>query len=162
MKKTDLSNIKLVASDCDGVLTDGGMYYTADGDIMKRFHVLDGVGFELLHNAGIKTAILTAESNPLLQKRAEKLKIDYLFTGSKDKLELLQNLCQDLNIPLTQSAYIGDDIFDIPAIKKCGFGVAPSNALSEVRQSADYITKREGGHGAFREMANIILKGSLN
>lgn len=155
----DLSKIKLVATDCDGVLTDGGMYYTEQGDIMKKFNVIDGYGFELLRQAGIKTAILTAEKNPLLQKRADKLKIDYLYTGSKDKLTLLQGLCDELGISIGESAYMGDDVFDVPAIEACGFGCAPSSAFENIQEKADYVTNRKGGEGAFREMVEIILKG---
>lgn len=158
-EKTELSGIKLVATDCDGVLTDGGMYYTEQGDIMKKFNVVDGMGFLLLQEAGIKTAILTAESNPLLQKRADKLKVDYLYTGSKDKLKLLTQLCQKLGITLKEAAYIGDDVFDVPAIEACGFGCVPASAFAHIKNSADYVTERRGGEGAFREMAEIILKG---
>ena len=154
----NLSEIKLVATDCDGVLTDGGMYYTEQGDVMKKFNVIDGMGFELLRKAGIKTAILTAEKKPLLQKRADKLKVDYLYTGSKDKLTLLQNLCEQLQITLEESAYIGDDIFDVPAIEACGFGCAPASAFSSIKSKADYVTERKGGEGAFREMVEMILR----
>ena len=153
----EFAKIKLVATDCDGVLTDGGMYYTEQGDVMKKFNVIDGVGFERLRENGIKTAIITAESNPLLQKRAEKLKVDYLFTGSKDKLELLKKLCNQLNISLSETAYIGDDTFDVPAIEKCGFGCAPSSAFDNIKEKAKYVTTRKGGEGAFREMVEIIL-----
>lgn len=153
-----LPNIKLVATDCDGVLTDGGMYYTEQGDIMKKFNVVDGYGFELLRQAGIKTAILTAEKNPLLQKRADKLKVDFLYTGSKDKLTLLQNLCDELGILISEAAYIGDDRFDIPAIKACGFGCVPSSAFDNIKEHADYVTIRKGGEGAFREMVEMILE----
>ncbi len=154
----DFSKIKLVASDCDGVLTDGGMYYTEQGDIMKKFNVLDGMGFVLLREAGVKTAIITAEKNPLLEKRVRKLKVDYFRAGSKNKLEELSEICRDLNITLQEAAYIGDDTFDVPAIKACGFGCVPGDAFDEIKEAADYVTKRGGGYGAFREMANIILK----
>lgn len=154
----DFSKIKLVASDCDGVLTDGGMYYTEQGDIMKKFNVLDGMGFVLLREVGIKTAIITAEKNPLLEKRARKLKVDYFRTGSKDKLGVLTELCCDMNITLEEAAYIGDDTFDVPAIRACGFGCVPYDAFDEIKEAADYVTKRCGGYGAFREMANMILK----
>lgn len=150
--------VKLVATDCDGVLTDGGMYYTEQGDVMKKFNVIDGVGFEQLRKAGIKTAILTAEKNPLLQKRAEKLKVDYLYTGSKDKLELLKELCNQLQITLEEAAYMGDDIFDVPAIESVGFGCVPANAFQNIKDKADYVTEHRGGEGAFREMAEMILK----
>lgn len=157
--KTNLSKIKLVATDCDGVLTDGGMYYTEQGDVMKKFNVIDGVGFELLREAGIKTAIITAEKNPLLQKRADKLKVDYLYTGSKDKLALLQGLCHELGISIQESAYIGDDLFDVPAIEACGFGCVPASAFENIKEKADYVTKHNGGNGAFREMVHMILEG---
>ena len=154
----NLSKIKLVATDCDGVLTDGGMYYTEQGDVMKKFNVVDGMGFELLRKAGIKTAILTAENNPLLHKRADKLKVDYLYTGSKDKLTLLKNLCEQLQITLEEAAYMGDDVFDVPAIEACGFGCAPASAFPNIKSKADYVTERKGGEGAFREMVEMILQ----
>lgn len=153
----DFSHIKLVATDCDGVLTDGGMYYTAEGDIMKKFHVIDGMGFVLLREAGIKTAIITAERNALLVRRAKKLKVDYFYTGSKDKLGILLEICSEMGISIEESAYIGDDIFDVPAIEACGFGCVPSDAFENIKKHADYITQRCGGHGAFREMVNMIL-----
>lgn len=157
-----LKKIRLVATDCDGVLTDGGMYYTEQGDIMKKFNVIDGMGFVRLREVGIKTAIITAEKNPLLQKRAEKLKVDFLYTGSKDKLTLLKEICHKLCLSLDQAAYIGDDIFDVPAIKACGFGCAPSSALPQICSAADYVTKRKGGEGAFREMVEKILEDYTN
>lgn len=150
--------IRLVATDCDGVLTDGGLYYTEDGDVMKRFHVLDGVGFELLHEKGILTAVITAESHPLLQKRADKLRIDRLCMGSRDKLKTLQMLCREFGISVTEAAYIGDDYFDMPAIQNCGFGGAPSSAFGYVRECADYVTERRGGQGAFREFSEMVLQ----
>ncbi|MCU6760820.1 3-deoxy-D-manno-octulosonate 8-phosphate phosphatase KdsC [uncultured Roseburia sp.] len=158
----DLGKIKLVATDCDGVLTDGGMYYTERGDIMKKFNVIDGMGFIRLKEAGLKTAIITAENNPLLKKRAEKLKVDYLYTGSKNKLKVLKELSKLLEISMEEIAYIGDDFFDIPAIQLCGFGCAPCNALEKVCNVADYITIRKGGEGAFREMAERILERNQN
>lgn len=154
----DLSKIKLVASDCDGVLTDGGMYYTHQGDVMKKFNVLDGMGFVMLREAGVQTAIITAEKNPLLEKRVQKLKIDHFYTGSKDKLGILSQLCIDLGISLDEAAYVGDDTFDVPAIRACGFGCVPNDAFDEIKEAADYVTKRNGGYGAFREVANLILK----
>lgn len=151
-------NIKLVASDCDGVLTDGGMYYTENGDIMKKFNVLDGMGFHMLKEKGIKTAIITGENNPLLQTRSEKLKVDYLITDTKDKLGALKKLCEEIKITIEEAAYIGDDIFDIPAIKECGFGCAPNSAFMNIKKHADYVTQRNGGEGAFREVAEIIVQ----
>ena len=125
---------------------------------MKKFNVIDGMGFVRLREAGIKTAIITAENNPLLQKRAEKLKVDFLYIGSKDKLGILKEIWDQLQISVNESAYRGDDYFDIPAIKACGFGCAPNGSLEKVRRAADYVTMRKGGEGAFREMAERILE----
>ena len=149
--------IKLVATDCDGVLTDGGMYYLDSGDELKRFNVLDGVGFQLLKEHNIKTAIITTSINPSIEKRAEKLGVNDLIMGSKDKLSSLQNLCDKYNISLNETAYIGDDIYDIPAIVASGFGCVPRDALEYVKEKADYITVRKGGHGCFREVVDIII-----
>ncbi|GIP55872.1 KdsC family phosphatase [Paenibacillus vini] len=153
----DLSKIKLVATDCDGVLTDGGLYYTESGEEMKRFCVLDGVGFQELQRNGIKTAIITAENNPLIQHRANKLKIDYLIMGTRDKLGALEDLCQKNTIDLNQVAYIGDDIFDLPAIEKCLFGCVPSSANDYIKRKARYVTQKQGGQGCFREISDMIL-----
>ncbi|GHT92343.1 hypothetical protein FACS1894140_4220 [Spirochaetia bacterium] len=156
-----LRKIKLVASDCDGVLTDGGLYYGEQGDIVKKFNVLDGVGFIKLKEHGIKTAIITGETNPLLAKRAEKLKVDYLIMGSLDKLTVLKELCQKNDISIDEAAYIGDDIFDKDAIEKCGWGCAPSSATEMVKMAADYVTVKRGGKGCFREIADMIME-SIN
>ncbi len=152
-----LKGIKLVASDCDGVLTDGGLYYTEDGLEIKRFHVLDGMGFLMLKEQGIKTAIITGENNALVKKRADRLKVDYLMLGTKDKIGALQSICNEMGIDISESVYIGDDTFDIPAIEKCGVGVVPGDALDYVRAKADYVTIKGGGKGCFREIADMIL-----
>lgn len=153
-----IRKIKLVVTDCDGVLTDGGLYYTEDGLEIKRFHVLDGMGFLNLKEYGIKTGLITGESNPLVRRRADKLKLDYVVLGTKDKLGALKKICDDMQIDISEAAYIGDDTFDVPAIRACGFGVVPSDALVYIRETADYVTEKGGGRGCFREIADIILK----
>lgn len=150
--------IRLVATDCDGVLTDGGMYYSESGDEAKKFNTLDGMGFELLRNRGIKTAIITGENSELLRRRAQKLNVDDLIMGQKDKLGALKYLCEKYGVPLEETVYIGDDIFDIPAIEACGFGCAPCNALDEVKKCAKFVTEKSGGQGAFREMVRTIME----
>ncbi len=150
--------IKLVATDCDGVLTDGGMYYSETGDELKKFNTLDGMGFEILREHGIKTAIISGESNPLLERRGRKLKADEIILGEKDKLGAITKLCRKYGISLEETAYIGDDVFDIPAIEACGFGCAPVNAMEEVKKKADYITGKRGGEGCFREVVEKIRK----
>lgn len=153
-----IKNLKLVVSDCDGVLTDGGLYYTEDGMEMKRFHVLDGMGFLLLKENGIKTGLISGESNPLVKARANKLKIDYVYLGTKDKYGKLVDICNELGISILEAAYIGDDTFDVPAIEECGFGVVPGDALDYIKEKARYVTQRGGGCGCFREMADLIMR----
>ena len=153
----DLSKIKLVATDCDGVLTDGGMYYLESGDEFKKFNVLDGVGFLQLHEAGIKTAIITTSINSLIERRANKLHVDDLIMGEADKLKSLINLCNKYGFSLLDTVYLGDDINDLPAIRASGIGCVPGNALEYVKLEADYITKRNGGDGCFREISDMIV-----
>lgn len=155
--KPDKKKIRLVATDCDGVLTDGGMYYSKDGEALKKFNTLDGMGFEILRKAGIKTAIITGEISDAVKRRAEKLQVDDLILGQKDKLSSLVWLSEKYNIPLEEIAYIGDDIFDIEAIENCGFGGAPNTALADVRRSADYVTEKAGGDGCFREFVGKVI-----
>lgn len=157
-----LQNIKLIATDCDGVLTDGGLYYTEDGIEFKKFNVLDGMGFVLLKEYGVKTAIITGENNKLVENRAKRIQVDYLFMGTKDKIGVLTKICNELEIDLSEAVYIGDDIIDIPAIEKSGVGVVPSGALDYVQAKADYITKRTGGNGCFREIADMIINAKEN
>lgn len=152
-----LKHIRLVATDCDGVLTDGGMYYTASGDQIKRFHSLDGMGFVRLHAHGIRTAVITGDDSPILRQRMKKLPVDDLLLSTVDKLEALEKLCEKYSITMQQIAYIGDDCYDLAAITACGFGCVPASAFEAYKQQADYVTVRAGGHGCFREIAEIIL-----
>lgn len=149
--------IKLVATDCDGVLTDGGMYYLESGDELKKFNVLDGFGFQQLHKYGIKTAILTTSVNKLIERRATKLQVDDLIMGTRDKLGSLREVCEKYGFSLDEAAYIGDDVVDIPAIESCGFGCAPATAHEAVLAVADYVTKKKGGEGCFREIADMVI-----
>lgn len=153
-----MKNIRLLATDCDGVLTDGGLYYLDNGQCMKRFNALDGMGFVLLRQTGIFTAIITGESNPLIVARAKKLQVDHLILGETNKLDALKSLCETLNIQLSECGYIGDDVNDLPALKACGFGFAPPNAHHTVFESGVYITKVSGGCGCFREVADLLIE----
>lgn len=152
-----MKKIKLVASDCDGVLTDGGLYYCTDGTESKRFHVMDGMGFLLLQDAGIITAIITADNTPIVSARATKLKINHLIMNTKDKLGALEKLCEENHLSIEEACYIGDDIFDVPAIKECGLGCVPRGANEYIIKEADYVTAKSGGQGCFRELADMIL-----
>ena len=131
---------KLVITDIDGVWTDGGMYYTEQGDVMKRFSVKDGWGVIFLRKLNIPVAIMTGENTQIVQKRADKLKIDYCYLGVKDKVAQAEELCRELGITLQDVAFIGDDVNDLALLRKVGFSASPSN-------TPDYV-KREHSMGA--------------
>lgn len=148
---------KLVITDIDGVWTDGGMYYTAGGDVMKRFSVKDGWGVIFLRQLGIPVAIMTGENAPLVRKRADKLKIEHCFLGVKDKVEQARTLCRELGITLEDVAFIGDDLNDLPLLRLAGFSASPCNTPGYVKREVDYVTAAHGGYGAFREFVEKIL-----
>ncbi len=149
--------IKLFLTDVDGVLTDAGMYYTENGDELKKFNTLDGGGLLLLKYIGIKRGILTSEKTKLVERRAEKLRLDYAFQGVQDKLSFVNNLCNDLNLKLEEIAYIGDDINDIPLLQNVGVSASVPNNFLNKSVNLSYITKRQGGQGAVREYIEWIL-----
>ena len=155
---------KLFITDIDGVWTDGGMYYTAEGDIMKRFSVKDGWGVIFLRRLGIPMAIMTGENSQIVARRAEKLKIDRCYLGVKDKLTLAREVCAEMGITLRDVAFIGDDINDLPLLKEVGFSGCPDNTPFYVKKHVRYIGERHGGEGAFREFVESILaqEGLLN
>ncbi len=155
-----MAEIKLLGTDVDGTLTDGGMYYTADGDVMKRFHVHDGMGLKQCQTAGIKVAILTSENTPIVTKRGEKLKLDYVFQGMKSKLEVITNLCEELDISLENVAFIGDDINDFEILSAVGLKACPANAVEKIKNIPNIkIMNAKGGDGAVREFIDkYILK----
>jgi N-acylneuraminate cytidylyltransferase len=151
------ANIALFATDVDGVLTDGGMYYSNSGDSMKRFDTRDGKGFAMLREAGIKTAIITGESTGMVAARAQKIKADYLLQGIDDKLPELRNIANSMGISMDQVAYIGDDLNDVECIKAAGIGMTVPGACAEALRAAAYVTKKRGGSGAVREAIECIL-----
>jgi len=157
IEKNIRPNIELFLTDCDGCLTDAGMYYSEFGDEMKKFNTRDGKGFELLRKKGIITGIVTSEDVQLNRRRADKLKLDILEAGCKNKLEKIKRICEERQISLENVAYIGDDINDLDAIKAVGFGCAPADAMPQVKEAAKYVTKAKGGEGVIREVAEIIL-----
>lgn len=152
-----LPEIKMVLTDCDGCLTDGGMYYSEKGDELKKFNTRDGMGFSLLRKAGIVTGILTSESVELNRRRAEKLQLDILETGCKDKANAIRRLCAQHGVAAENVAYLGDDLNDLEAIRMVGLGCCPSDAIPEVREAARYVCNARGGHGALREVADMLL-----
>lgn len=152
--------IKMFLTDCDGCLTDGGMYYSEHGDELKKFDTRDGMGFQLLREHGILCGIITGEETELVRSRADKLKADILKMGIKDKLSVVKELCRQYNISLDEVAYVGDDINDKELLEAVGFAVSVPNAMEEVKQCVHYVTKREGGSGAVREAIEQILKSN--
>ncbi|HEX5277196.1 MAG TPA: 3-deoxy-manno-octulosonate-8-phosphatase KdsC [Fluviicoccus sp.] len=151
-------HVRLLALDVDGVLTDGRLYFTEDGQEIKTFDTQDGHGIKLLQQAGIQCAIITGRTTKLVERRARNLGIAHLLQGREDKLVALNELSAQLGIPLDEIAYAGDDWPDLPAIRAAGLGVAVANAHREVRRYADFVTLAEGGRGAVREICDLILE----
>ncbi|MBW4613046.1 MAG: HAD-IIIA family hydrolase [Desmonostoc vinosum HA7617-LM4] len=156
--RSRFSQVKLLALDVDGVLTDGGLYYTDAGEELKKFNVKDGLGLKLLMQAGIDVAIITASTSTSVLHRAKKLGINYTFIGVENKLSVLENLCQKLNISLEQVAYMGDDLNDIPILQMVGCPLTVADAMSANKAHAIYITELAGGQGAVREICDRLLK----
>ena len=153
-----MNNIKLVATDIDGVWTDAKMHYTENGDFMKSFSTYDGMAVQLLKEKNIDTVIITSENSEIVIQRAKKLNIKNVTIGEKNKLERIKKICADKKINLNEVAYIGDDINDIDILKKVGFSALTSNSPIKNQIKVDYITNRKGGDGAFREFVDLILK----
>lgn len=156
--KKKIENIKMVLTDCDGCLTDGGMYYSEHGDELKKFNTRDGMGFRLLREHGIHIGIITGEKMDLLSRRANKLQLDILKMGIENKLQTVKELCAEYQITLDEVAYIGDDLNDIEVIDQVGFGCSVKDGMEMVKRKAIYVTKAKGGEGAIREIADMILK----
>jgi 3-deoxy-D-manno-octulosonate 8-phosphate phosphatase (KDO 8-P phosphatase) len=158
-----MKKIKLFLSDVDGVMTDGGMYYTESGDEFKKFNTIDGMGFQLLREAGIKTGIITSESTTIVERRATKLKIDFLYQGKGfgNKLTAALEICALENIQLDEVAYIGDDINCIELLSNVGMAACPSSASKKVKEIPNIIVlEKAGGQGAVREFAEMIIGDS--
>ena len=156
--KKEIPEIKMFLTDCDGYLTDGGMYYSENGDELKKFSTLDGMGLSMLKNKGILTGIITGEKRELNRRRCKKLNLDIFEEGIQDKLSVVKKLCERYKIELQNVAYVGDDINDLDVIKSVGFGCSVKNGVQIVKEAATYVTQKEGGQGAVREIIDIILK----
>lgn len=155
--------IKLVLTDCDGVLTDTGTYYTANGEEMKRFSIRDGMGTERLRKfCNIETGIVTGENSGIVTSRAAKLNITEVHLGIKDKVSCVIEICERLNLTLDEIAFIGDDTNDIEIMKIAGLTACPSDATRFAKELADVIVESKGGHGAFRDFAEMIIEAKLN
>ena len=150
--------ITLLLMDCDGVLTDGRLWLTADGDEQKAFHSHDGQGISLFHRAGLKTGIISGRTSSAVERRAHELGMSYVRQGAKDKIKALDEILAEAGVSADECAYIGDDLPDIPVMRRVGFAVAVADAVEATRQAAHYVTTLPGGHGAVREVTDLILK----
>jgi 3-deoxy-D-glycero-D-galacto-nononate 9-phosphatase len=149
---------KLVITDIDGVWTDGGMYYDQTGNEWKKFNTSDSAGVLFCRLLSIPVAIITGEKTEIVQRRSDKLKIEYLFQGVNDKVDVAQKLCEKLNVKLSEVAYIGDDLGDINLLKLAGISAAPANAPAYVKKIVSFVTEKAGGEGAFREFIETIIE----
>jgi len=152
--------LKLVLTDCDGVLTDAGVYYSAEGEALKRFNLRDGMGVELLRQDGIETGIITRENSAIVARRAEKLRLQHLYLGVQDKRSHLAQILKCSDTTPDQLGYIGDDVNDLKIIQEispAGLTACPADALPAVRDEVHYRCATAGGHGAFRDFAEWIL-----
>ena len=155
---TDYFKIKIFLSDVDGVLTDGGMYYTENGDEFKKYSVYDGMGFQLLQKTGVKIGIVTTEDKQMNRRRSNKLGLDYDFHGVKDKLQLVKDLCKQENIFLENIAYIGDDVNCFDLLSNVGVAACPKNAMKKIKSIPNIIQlQKNGGEGVVREFIELIL-----
>lgn len=157
-KSGALKDIKVFLTDCDGCLTDGGMYYSEKGDELKKFNTKDGMAFSLLRKAGFKIGVVTGEKADLNRRRFSKLKVDFYCPDCRDKLSAVSDICSQLGLSLDNVLYIGDDLNDLELLKAVGYSCCPANAQPEVKAVVDYIITRKGGDGVIREVADLLLK----
>jgi 3-deoxy-D-manno-octulosonate 8-phosphate phosphatase (KDO 8-P phosphatase) len=156
------SRIKLFAMDVDGILTDGTVLISSDGTEAKRFSILDGLGLARLRDAGFPLAWISGRASGATTARATELKIPHVIQGRIDKLTALTELAAQLGLPLSACAYMGDDVIDVPALRAAGIGISVPGAMPKARAAADYITKREAGAGAVREVCDHLLAARGN
>lgn len=155
---TKAAQLVLMAFDVDGILTDGTLYFSSQGDEIKAFSSLDGHGLKMLQRAGIEVAIISGRSSRALQLRAENLGVEELHMGVADKRQRLAELAARRGIDLAQTGYMGDDVVDLPILRACGFSATAADAHDEVLARVDYVATRNGGHGAVREVCDQILR----
>lgn len=156
--RSKLINVKMLAMDVDGILTNGVLYYSEQGEHLKTFSIKDGLGIKLLQKHGIETTIITGRSSRMLELRASELGIERVIQGREDKLTAVKELSAQAGVGLDHIAYIGDDLPDLGAIVSCGFGATVADAHQAVKDHADWISSRRGGDAAVRELADLILQ----
>ncbi len=149
--------IRLLCVDVDGVLTDAGMYYGADGEVLKKFNTRDGMGLARVREAGVLVAIVSGEDSAIVHARAAKLRIDEVFCNAANKRAVIDELCLKHQLDLHQVAFIGDDLNDLPALESVGLACAVADAADAVQAVAHYVTRRRGGDGAVRELCELLI-----
>ncbi len=149
--------IKLLLLDVDGTLTDGGLYFTGECQAMKRFDVHDGLGLVRLQRAGVEVVLISADRSSIIQMRAQKLGIRAVIDGCQDKGQVVRMLLEERELKPSAALYMGDDITDLAAMAEVGYSVAPASAVEAVCEAADYVTASSGGHGAVREVCDLIM-----
>lgn len=153
-----MMKIQCLLLDVDGVLTDGKLIYTSSGEEMKAFNAQDGLGLALARRSGLRLGIITGRTSPMVERRAGELKFDFLRMGSSNKSEAIRELMKETGIDASAIVYMGDDLNDLGAFAMIGLAIAPANAVTDVKNRADYITQASGGCGAVREAVEYILK----
>ncbi|MFP6736463.1 MAG: HAD hydrolase family protein [Rhodospirillales bacterium] len=156
--KDRLAGLKLLSLDTDGVLTDGGLYYTDAGDEMRKFNVKDGMGMRMLQSAGVEVVIITASSAPAIAHRGHRLGLEHVYLETEDKLAALVALCDKMGIDLDQVAHVGDDVNDLPVLEAVGCPMSVADAMPAAKDAALYVTQKNGGDGAVREVCDLILE----
>lgn len=151
------AGVQLMIFDVDGVLTDGGLYYNGEGDAFKRFHVQDGLAIKHLPDFGIRTAIISARLSSQTASRARDLGISHVYQGAQQKHLAFINLLADLDLSPQQCGYLGDDVIDLPLLRRVGFAASVANGCAEARQAAHYVSMARGGDGAAREVCELLL-----
>ncbi len=151
-------SIRLLALDSDGVLTDGAVFVADNGQEFRRFHILDGLGLKRLLEKGVQVAVISSAQCPAVEHRMKTLGIHQVYVSVEDKLQCLRMICGAFGITLAETAYMGDDLTDLPVLQAVGFACAPANAIEEVKKIAHHVCKREGGNGAVRELCDVIMK----
>ncbi len=152
------ARIRLLLMDCDGVLTDGRIHLLDDGSEMKSFHVRDGQGLALWHRAGGLSGVVSGRASLALEVRARELGIHFVRQGVGDKVAAFESLLAEANVCAAEVAFIGDDLADVPLMRRVGFAVAVADACIEARRAAHHVTKKAGGHGAVRELIELLLR----
>jgi 3-deoxy-D-manno-octulosonate 8-phosphate phosphatase (KDO 8-P phosphatase) len=154
------AGIKAIVFDVDGVLTDGGLWYGPTGEAMKRFDVKDGHAMVLARLTGLPIALLTARTSTIVEVRAQELKLAKVFQGRREKGPAFEELCAELGFSPAEVAYMGDDVNDLPPMKRAGLSACPADAVPEVREAVHLVSSREGGHGAARELIELVLRAT--